>query len=91
LRQHFKPCVLTDASYPPDKWFAELEALKIEMKNLEHTIDEATMIAQILFNAQPSIYNTTIEILKIEQSIGTVVPTLLQIKLNSIKFIQRKS
>jgi hypothetical protein len=38
------------------------------------------MIAQILFNTQPSIYNTTIEILTREQSTGTAVPTLLQIK-----------
>jgi hypothetical protein len=60
--------------------FAKLETLKIEIKNMEHTIDETTMIAQILFNAQPSIYNTTIEILTREQSIGTAVPTLMQIK-----------
>jgi hypothetical protein len=30
---------------------------------MEHTTDEATMIAQILINAQTLIYNTTIEIL----------------------------
>jgi hypothetical protein len=64
---------LTDASYPPDKWFAKLETVKIEMKNMDHTIDDDTMIAQTLFNAQPSIYNTTIEILTREQIIGTVV------------------
>jgi gag-polypeptide of LTR copia-type len=80
LRQQFNHCALTDASYPPDKWFAKLETLKIEMKNMKHVIDDDVMIAQILFNTQPSIYNTTIEILTREQSIGTAVPTLLQIK-----------
>jgi hypothetical protein len=34
LRQQFNHCALTDASYPPDKWFARLETLKIEMKNM---------------------------------------------------------
>jgi gag-polypeptide of LTR copia-type len=80
LRQQFNNCALTDASYPPDKWFAKMETLKIEMKHMKHDIDDDVMIAQILFNTQPSIYNTTIEILTREQSIGTAVPTLLQIK-----------
>jgi hypothetical protein len=47
---------------------------------MKHDIDDDVMIAQILFNTQPSIYNTTIEILTREQSIGTAAPTLLQIK-----------
>jgi hypothetical protein len=47
---------------------------------MEHEIDDDVMIAQILFNTHPSIYNTTIEILTREQSIGTAVPTLLQFK-----------
>jgi gag-polypeptide of LTR copia-type len=63
LKQQFNYCALIDASYPPDKWFAKLETLKIEMKNMEHVIDDDAMIAQILFNTQPSNYNTTIEIL----------------------------
>jgi hypothetical protein len=46
------------------------------MKNMEVVIDDDIMIAQILFNTQPSIYNTTIEILTREQNIGTAVPTL---------------
>jgi hypothetical protein len=44
---------------------------------MDQNIDEATMIAQILFNSQPSIYNTTIEILAREQITGAAVPTLL--------------
>jgi gag-polypeptide of LTR copia-type len=80
LRQQFNHCALTDASYPPDKWFAKLETLKIEMKNMKHVINDDVMIAQILFNTQPSIYTTTIEILTREQSNGSAVPTLLQIK-----------
>jgi hypothetical protein len=50
LRQQFIHYALTDESYPPDKWFAKLETLKIEMKNMEHEIDDDVMIAQILFN-----------------------------------------
>jgi hypothetical protein len=40
LRQHFNHCTLTDASYSPDNWFAKLETLKNEMKNMDHTIDD---------------------------------------------------
>jgi hypothetical protein len=47
---------------------------------MEHEIVDDFMSAQILFNTQPSIYSTTIEILTREQSIGTEVPTLLQNK-----------
>jgi gag-polypeptide of LTR copia-type len=91
FRQQFNHCALTDASYPTDKWFAKLETLKIEMKNMEHEIDDNVMIAQILFNTQPAIYNTTIEILTRQQSIGTAVPTLFKLKMNFVKFIQNIS
>jgi hypothetical protein len=47
---------------------------------MEYEIDDDVMIAQILFNTQPSIYNTTIEILTRGHSIGSAVLTLLQIK-----------
>jgi hypothetical protein len=80
LRQQFNHFALTNASYPPDKWFAKLETLKIEMKNMEYVFDDDVMIAQILFNTQIYIYNTSIEILTKEQSIGTAVPTLLLVK-----------
>jgi hypothetical protein len=36
---------------------------------MDHTIDEATIIAQNKFNAQPSISKATIEILTREQTI----------------------
>jgi hypothetical protein len=45
------------------------------MINMEYVIYDDAMIAEILFNTQPSIYNTTIEILTREQSIGTAAPT----------------
>jgi hypothetical protein len=48
LRQQFNHCTLTDASYLPDKWFEKLETLKIEMKNMDHTIDDETISVQIL-------------------------------------------
>ena len=80
LRQQFNHCALTEASYSPDKWFAKLESLRLEMKLMKHVIDDDTMIAQIIYNTQPSIYNTTIEILTREQSIGTAAPKLIDIK-----------
>jgi hypothetical protein len=53
------------------------------MKNMEHVINDAAMLSQILFNAQPSIYNTTIEIRKREQ----IIQLYCKLKMNFVKYI----
>jgi hypothetical protein len=68
LEQEFNQCALTDESKNPDEWFTELERIKLQLKLdfNQHEIDDAKLIQHILFNTKPSIYATTLQIIKRE-------------------------
>jgi hypothetical protein len=64
LEQQFHHCQLTEDSANPDKWFAKLDNIRLQLK-IDHGIEltEDKVITQILFNCKPTAYVTTIAML----------------------------
>jgi hypothetical protein len=67
LEQQFNHGVLQDETQNPDKLFSKLEKVRILLK-LDHqkTIDDDTMITQLLYNTNSKHYDTMVTFLKLE-------------------------
>ena len=82
LEQQFYQCTLADEHTNPDNWFVKLENIRITLKNdHNHPINDEQMVTQILYTPLPSVYKTTVFILKRELD-KSITKTL---NLNDIK------
>jgi hypothetical protein len=65
LEQQFNHCTLDKETKSPDVWFAELEYIRLQLKQDHQVdIDDQRMITQIIYNTKPHIYDTTIAMIK---------------------------
>ena len=69
LEQKFNHCVLKTENKNPDVWFSELEAIQIQLEtDFKLVIEAEKLVAHIVFNCHPRIYQTTLSIIKREMN-----------------------